>query len=128
MKHERDFVEVTDIRIERTTARAICFRRESITYWVPRSCVDDGFAVFWPGDVGTLLVSRWWLESNELLEVLTRPIYGSARSDDLGNANRVYRRLAAKYHPDRSPDTAEFMKDLNELWQAVLTDIKARLK
>jgi transcriptional regulator with XRE-family HTH domain len=34
-------------------------------------------------------------------------------------AEKVYRRLAAKYHPDRNPAAAEFMADLNELWQAV---------
>ena len=32
------------------------------------------------------------------------------------NSNR---KLAAKYHPDHNPATAEVMKDLNELWQAL---------
>ena len=37
----------------------------------------------------------------------------------LERASKVYRKLAAKYHPDHNPATAETMKDLNELWQAL---------
>ena len=37
----------------------------------------------------------------------------------LERASKVYRKLAAKYHPDHNPATAEVMKDLNELWQAL---------
>jgi hypothetical protein len=45
-----------------------------------------------------------------------RDLAGAVR---LEHATRVYRKLAAKYHPDRSPETAEVMKDLNQLWQAI---------
>lgn len=41
------------------------------------------------------------------------------RAPNLEKATRVYRKLAAKYHPDRNPATAEVMRDLNELWQAL---------
>ncbi len=34
-------------------------------------------------------------------------------------ADRVYRRLALKYHPDRHPEQAAVMRDINELWQAM---------
>ena len=37
----------------------------------------------------------------------------------LERASKVYRKLAAKYHPDYNPATAEVMKDLNELWQVL---------
>lgn len=37
----------------------------------------------------------------------------------LERASKVYRKLAAKYHPDHNPATTEVMKDLNELWQAL---------
>jgi DnaJ-class molecular chaperone len=37
----------------------------------------------------------------------------------LERASKVYRKLAAKYHPDHNPATAEVMKDLNELWQTL---------
>lgn len=36
---------------------------------------------------------------------------------DLVRADKVYKRLATKYHPDRNAAGAEFMKDLHELWQ-----------
>lgn len=42
-----------------------------------------------------------------------------SRAPNLEKASRVYRKLAAKYHPDHNPATAEVMKDLNELWQAL---------
>jgi hypothetical protein len=41
----------------------------------------------------------------------------------LTGAAPIFRRLAFKYHPDRSPQTSEMMRDLNELWQAVQRDI-----
>jgi hypothetical protein len=39
----------------------------------------------------------------------------------LVDANKVYRKLVAKYHPDVNggPDNARFMSDLNELWDQV---------
>lgn len=37
----------------------------------------------------------------------------------LQRASKVDRKLAATYHPDHNPATAEVMKDLNELWQAL---------
>lgn len=40
-------------------------------------------------------------------------------SHNVDSTHRIYRKLASKYHPDRSPASAEFMKDLNELYQSV---------
>jgi hypothetical protein len=39
----------------------------------------------------------------------------------LVDANKIYRKLVAKYHPDVNggPDNAVFMSDLNELWDQV---------
>ena len=37
----------------------------------------------------------------------------------LERASKVYRKLAAKYHPDHNPATTDVMKDLNELWHAL---------
>ena len=56
----------------------------------------------------------------ELAEARTRAL----RADPSGavrleRAAKVYRKLATKYHPDHNPATAEVMKDLNELWQAL---------
>ncbi len=41
------------------------------------------------------------------------------RAPNLERATRLYRKLAVKYHPDRNPAGSEFMKELNELWQAL---------
>jgi len=35
-------------------------------------------------------------------------------------AAAIYRRLVRKYHPDRQPQHAEVMADINELWQAAM--------
>jgi hypothetical protein len=43
---------------------------------------------------------------------------------NLPTASIIFKRLAMKYHPDRNSDAIEFMKDLNELWQAVRKDTK----
>lgn len=56
----------------------------------------------------------------ELAEERTRApradLSGTVRRE---RASRVYRKLAAKYHPDHNPATAEVMKDVNALWQAL---------
>ena len=43
-----------------------------------------------------------------------------SRPANLERATKIFRKLAVKYHPDRNPDGAEFMKELNELWQALV--------
>ena len=42
-----------------------------------------------------------------------------AAKPGISGVEKTYRRLAAKYHPDRNPAAGEFMKDLNQLWQEV---------
>jgi len=51
---------------------------------------------------------------------------GASPKRDLPSADAVFRRLAKKYHPDRSPRDAEVMKDINELHQAFRRDAKTR--
>jgi hypothetical protein len=43
----------------------------------------------------------------------------------LRESSKVYRRLAARYHPDHGGDRV-IMMDFNELWQAVQADIGQR--
>ncbi len=43
----------------------------------------------------------------------------SATGHPSHRAQAVYRELAKKYHPDLNPANEEFMRDLNQLWQAV---------
>ncbi|CAM6031289.1 unnamed protein product, partial [Sphagnum compactum] len=46
----------------------------------------------------------------------------TASNDDI---RRAYRKLALKYHPDRSPDTTEKFKDINAAY-SVLSDPEKR--
>jgi hypothetical protein len=39
--------------------------------------------------------------------------------DPKDSAATIYRRLVAKYHPDRSPESAAVMRDINSLYQAL---------
>ena len=56
----------------------------------------------------------------ELAEARARaPRVDLSSAARLERASKVYRKLAAKYHPDHNPATAEVMKDLNALWQAL---------
>ena len=56
----------------------------------------------------------------ELAEARARaPRVDLSSATRLERASKVYRKLAAKYHPDHNPATAEVMKDLNALWQAL---------
>lgn len=56
----------------------------------------------------------------ELAEAkIKAPRMGSFGNVKFERASKVYRKLAAKYHPDHNPATAEVMKDLNELWQVL---------
>jgi hypothetical protein len=56
----------------------------------------------------------------ELVEARTKvsrmDFSGAARME---RASKMYRKFAARYHPDHNPATAEVMKDLNVLWQAL---------
>jgi hypothetical protein len=88
-----------------------------------RSQISVRSAVQNEGDHGNLEVTLWWAETSGAIEAAgeAEPVIEMARS------SKIYRRrLAAKYHPDLSPDTAEFMKDLNELWQAVKINIASQ--
>ncbi|HZS53055.1 MAG TPA: J domain-containing protein [Bryobacteraceae bacterium] len=111
-------IEVEDIL--HVTPRAILCRIRLEQIWIPRSQIVNG-DYYDNGFCGTLTVSDWWLRKNNL-EYLADPPeaeHSELPSVDLSKAHRIYRRLAAKYHPDHSPRTLEMMKDLNELWDAV---------
>ncbi|HEV8342866.1 MAG TPA: hypothetical protein VGR30_10905 [Candidatus Binatia bacterium] len=60
---------------------------------------------------------------NEKISRLQRENINSFLDDSHGDshAQKIYRRLAAKYHPDRNPQGAEIMTDINELWQSLVS-------
>lgn len=56
------------------------------------------------------------------VKMLRKMVAANVRHDEIlpsGKAERIFRRLARKYHPDHHPQHAEFMADLNELFQAM---------
>ena len=69
-------------------------------------------------------VLQWAL--NGITEGMEQAAVGASPKRDLPSADAVFRRLAKKYHPDRSPRDAEVMKDINELHQAFRRDAKTR--
>ena len=72
-------------------------------------------------------IQRQAIEQEEYTQLIQAQIVARAKAPrvdissngKLERASKVYRKLAAKYHPDHNPATAEVMKDLNELWQAL---------
>ena|SRR5215472_12787198 len=100
--------------------------------WVPKSQIGPFSEVKHKDQSGNFFVSSWWLDQKgyfeEREEEAEEPKPQPSTPEDLRltRSQSVYRRLAMKYHPDRSAETAEFMVDLNELWQAVLADVKAK--
>ena len=123
-----EWISVPIRRIVHATAKAFLVDFGDIHVWVPKSQVQDHHR-YSRGYSGPLLpISAWWIEVNDI-DVGWSNRRESAPPQppikfELITAERIYRRLAAKYHPDRSPDTAEFMKDINELWQGVLRDMR----
>jgi hypothetical protein len=124
MKRRPQSVEIEGVHALRETEKGLLCNVHNSDYWVPKSQISDVSQVQVTGDSGTLCINRWWVEKN-CLEHLLEPFQPNAgESIILCSTNKVYRRLAFKYHPDRSPEKAEFMKDLNELWQALQSDLK----
>lgn len=117
------FISFPEVYARRGTAKAIlCEFSNRSLHWVPRSQISVRSAVQNEGDSGNLEVTLWWAETSGAIEAVgeAEPVVEMPRS------SKIYRRLAAKYHPDHSPDTAEFMKDVNELWQAVKIDLASQ--
>jgi hypothetical protein len=127
-----DYVDVYGVTIRATTARAVLCRVRDIEFWTPRSQL---LGDLYRGYRGSISVARWFIESKSL-EWITD---GGGQADDrdgepssstiavpaLEGATRMYKRLAAEYHPDRNPRGGETMRALNQLWQAVLGDMRA---
>jgi hypothetical protein len=66
---------VEDVEVLAETERALLCRSEELAAatgekktWVPRSQVDDESAIQRRGDVGYLIVSRWWAREVGLCE------------------------------------------------------------
>jgi hypothetical protein len=122
--HDYELADIPDARLKRQTEKALLFVIEGGDYWIPKSQVysSDDLRV---GYQGTIRVSTWFLRANGL-EFLAEPAppHSGGAVNVLPDAKKIYRNLATKYHPDRSPDTGEMMRDLNELWQAVLSDLR----
>lgn len=106
--------------------KAILFQIGEIEVWIPRSQIQYADQVDIDGYQGPIVVTRWWVEISGNKELLDWEATHEVHPNGLERANKVYRKCAAKYHPDRSPGTAEVMKDFNELWQAVQADYRSR--
>jgi hypothetical protein len=85
----------------------------SAAVWIRHTDIDPLSEVKVAGAHGLLRIPR------PVAEVIARALAGEQANDETRErAAVVYRRLAQKYHPDRSPENAEVMADINELYQA----------
>jgi hypothetical protein len=118
-----DSYKFTFAERRRETVKAFLYEILSNSFWVPKSQILNA-----DPKQGILVTTLWWAEVSG-----AKYIYEQAKEArtatlepelTLATAGVIYRRLALKYHPDRNPDAEEFMTDLNQLWQAVKTDLK----
>lgn len=101
------------------------------TIWIPKSQLDPDGSIHRTGDAGDLWVNGWWVDKEDLEPHVSKADQWQQerRPDpDLNNwapLKKMYRRIIAKYHPDRWESDDEVMvitptevtKDINELWQ-----------
>jgi hypothetical protein len=130
----------TEVLRDGNKAILVWFEDISRQRWIPKSHLMRG-SIRGVGERGLLIVSDWLGQTliNEL--GLNEPTYNDAYqegfrdgyaagraekplerntcSPELADASPIYRKLAVKWHPDREGGSAEVMKDLNQLWQAV---------
>jgi DnaJ domain len=116
----------TNVRVRHETKLAYLCEIGGIDFWIPKSQILGSHPAL---GVSFVTTTFWWAEkvgANEAFErsEAERQTRTKAKPLELPAASRIYRRLAAKYHPDRNSDAEEFMTDLNELWQAVREDTK----
>jgi|SRR5215472_9035970 len=113
-----------------------------LMFWVPKSQIKK-FEI----DEGLLVTTAWWADISGAAQAYELHLAAEERARQerarqhaqeqanaraqappvyLFHAQTIYRKLALKYHPDKNPDSAEIMRDLNELWQAVKEDLDKR--
>jgi hypothetical protein len=132
-----------DVSVHSESQKAYHCEIGTMMFWVPKSQIKT-FEI----DEGLLTTTTWWAEISgaqeayerwcrvqeeiEAARARQREQERQARQQqapspveiNLNKAISVYRKLALKYHPDKNPDSAEVMRDLNELWQEVLAAAK----
>lgn len=109
------------IRVRRETPKAFLCKIGDGEFWVPKSQIIGGDLASGSGFLTTTL---WWAQVSGAQNAFENYQLPPPPPPDLPTASIIFRRLAMKYHPDLNPDAVEFMKDINELWQAVRRDTK----
>jgi hypothetical protein len=122
----------TEVLREGSKAILVWFENLSRDKWIPKSVLMPG-SIRTVGQRGLLIVRDW--KGQELINELglheptysdgyregyaagraEKPIERETHPPELGEAALIYRKLAAKYHPDREGGSADVMKDLNQL-------------
>lgn len=127
------FIDKIEVLRETDKAFLIWFEKFSLDRWVPKSQMRGVFHP--PGYKGSIDISSWlWdklkVEFQQAGQTNTDTGSNQKKEEDVSMeegrrnsaARTLYRKLAAKYHPDVSPETAEVMRDINELWQLCRPD------
>jgi hypothetical protein len=118
----RRVVKFPNVEVVHATPRAVLCTIAAVEFWVPRSQIHLSSEVQHPGDVGVLVVSRWWADISGAAEAQNSPL--PALVDTLPNATRLYKRLIFELHPDRNPGSEVAARAINQLWQAVISDLR----
>jgi hypothetical protein len=133
------FFSIRDAIVTRYGAKALLCVVRGSEIWVPYSQLDlqaraDPQAHYPIGYHGAIKVSEWWLGVSKNWHLVTSAPSDEPKAepdplvtitaDDLPNASALRRKLAMKYHPDRVGGNTEMMRDINQLWQEMVNDLR----
>ena len=62
----RETVAFDDVTVKHETDKALLCVIEEDEYWVPKSQISEDSEVYNKESTGTLIVSQWWAEQNDL--------------------------------------------------------------
>jgi hypothetical protein len=131
------FVSLEDVRVRRTTDKALLCLYKDSEFWVPKSQLHPHCELRYAGDHGVLRIPLWLARvklnptEDDETEDYTHS-YNSERNAasehlppavELIQTKQIYRKLATEFHPDHSSGDAPTMRALNQLMDAVQADI-----
>jgi hypothetical protein len=128
------FATIPNVLMQHDSGKALLFffKDKNDELWTPRTQTDRLYPI---GYEGTVRITHWWLKfkGKEYLAAPapppeSKPEHVVITADDLPNAAALRRRLSVKYHPDLIGGNGEMMKDINQLWQVMLSDLRGNAK
>lgn len=120
----------------RQTPKAVLFRIGRNQEWIPRSHLRSR-KPDWEDYDGEIEITAWIAQQKNISgdpadenveETQAATNHLTVTTDDIPNAAKLYRTLMRKYHPDMAGGSETIARDLNQLWQEVMNDLRGNSK